>query len=155
MRKTRWVDKDVVTGSGSTNGHRSYFEIQKDDKYSFVILSNLRSGAFDQIQFGLHGIMTGKDVPAPVVVRPKIIANPNKDMNEFLGKYRTADGREADIVLINGYLYSGDIKFFPTAPDCFFEYRFFGNVCFARDTAGKIKEIEWKGTGFTLKWLRQ
>jgi hypothetical protein len=27
-------------------------------------------------------------------------------------------------------------------PDCFFEYRFFGEACFVRDEAGRIKEIK-------------
>ena len=50
---------------------------------------------------------------------------------------------------------SSDIKLYPTRPDCFFEYRFFGDACFMRDEAGKIKEIKWKGYGFDFTWVKQ
>jgi len=43
----------------------------------------------------------------------------------------------------------------PPGPDCFFEYRFFGDAFFVRDEAGKIKEIKWKGYGFDFTWVKQ
>jgi hypothetical protein len=58
-------------------------------------------------------------------------------------------------VLRNDSLYSGDIRLYPTKPDCFFEYRFFGNVCFMRDATAKIKEIKWTGNNFDLTWVKQ
>lgn len=152
--KTNLVGQTTLSGSGSTNGHRSYFEIEKDKKYGFVILSNL-SGAFDMISQGLLEILQGKDVTVKNFTIPKIISNPNKDLNEFLGNYKRTDGGGTDVVLRNGFLYSSDIKLYPTKPDCFFEYRFFGDVCFMRDDAGKIKEIKWKGYNFDLTWVKQ
>jgi CubicO group peptidase (beta-lactamase class C family) len=144
-----------VAGSGSTNGHRSYLEIEKGKKYSYVLLANLSCGAFDAIQQGVRDIMQGKDVSPPVVVHPKIIPNPNKDMAEFFGKYRAADGSETEVMLRDGRLYATDIRLYPTAVDCFFEYKFFGTACFVRDAAGKVKEIQWKGTNFSLMWTKQ
>jgi CubicO group peptidase (beta-lactamase class C family) len=146
---------EILAGSGSTNGHRSYLEIEKGKKYSFVVLANLSCGAFDTIQQGVRDIMQGKDVPAPVVIQPKIIPNPNKDLTEFFGKYRTADGSETEVMLRNGHLYATDIKLHPTAADCFFEYKFFGTACFVRDAAGSVKEIQWKGSNFSLTWSKQ
>jgi len=154
--KTRLVgSENNIAGSGSTNGHRSYLEIEKDKKYSYVVIANLSCGAFDTIQQGIRDIMRGKNVPPPVVVNPKIIPNPNKDLSEFLGKYRAPDGSETELFLRGAYLYATDIKLYPTAPDCFFEYKFFGNVCFVRDAAGKIKEIQWKGSNFSLSWAKE
>lgn len=153
--KAQLIGKTRLSGSGSTNGHRSYFEIEKDQKYGFAIVSNL-SGAFDLITQGVREILQGKEVTVKSFNYPQIVPNPNKDLNEFLGHYKRADGNgETDIVQRNGYLYSGDIKLYPTAPDCFFEYRFFGNVCFEREPTGKIKDINWKGVGFTLVWVKQ
>jgi len=86
---------------------------------------------------------------------PKAIPNPNKTLTEFLGNYKRSDGSATDIVLRNDYLYSGDIKLYPTKPDCFFEYRFFGNVCFKRDDSTKIKEMNWKGYNYELIWVKQ
>ena len=54
-----------------------------------------------------------------------------------------------------GFLFSGDIKLHPTKADCFFEYRFFGDVCFVRDESAKIKEIKWKGYNFDLLLVKQ
>jgi len=152
--KTRLVGETNFSGSGSTNGHRSYFEIARDKKYGFVILSN-SAGAFDLVSQGLTEILQGKEVTVKSFTVPTIVANPNKNLAEFLGQYKRSDGGETDIVIRNGFLYSGDIKLYPTKPDCFFEYRFFGDVCFMRDASAKIKEIKWKGHGFNLTWTRQ
>ena len=152
--KTYFQGDGPFNGSGTTNGHRSYFEIAPDKKYGFAILSN-SAGAFDLIQLGLAQILQGKPVTAKTFTVPTLIANPNKNLDEFPGHYSGADGAAIDIVLRNGFLYSSDIKLYPTKPDCFFEYRFFGNACFVRDQVGKIKEIHWKGINFDYTWVKQ
>ena len=153
--KTRLVgDAETITGSGSTNGHRAFLEVEKNKKYGYVVLANLSCGAYDIIQRGVRSIMRGEAVDAPQVVQPKILSVPEKDLVQFLGKYRSADGNDIDMILRNGHLYATDIKLFPVAPDCFFEYKFFGTACFAREN-GKIKEIQWKGPNFSLTWARQ
>jgi CubicO group peptidase (beta-lactamase class C family) len=152
--KAELIGKTSLSGSGSTNGHRSYFEIEREQKYGFALVANL-AGAFDLVTQGIREIMLGKEVTVKSFAIPKIVANPNKDLNEFLGHYQRSDGTDIEIVLRNGFFYSADIKLYPTAPDCFFEYRYFGNVCFARDGAGKIKQIDWKGANFTLVWMKQ
>ncbi len=152
--KTSFAGQTPFSGSGSTNGHRSYFELARDKKYGFVILSN-SAGAFDLISQGLLEILQGKEVTARSFTVPKIIPNPNKNLAEFLGHYKRSDGSETDIVLRNGFLSAGDIKLYPTKPDCFFEYRFFGDACFIRDESAKIKEIKWKGHNFDFSWVKQ
>jgi hypothetical protein len=152
--KTSLLGETTFSGSGSTNGHRSYFEIARDKKYGFVILSN-SAGPFDIVSQGLREILQGKEPAVKSFTIPRIIPNPNKDMAEFVGHYKRADGSESDIVLKNGSLYAGDIRLYPTKPDCFFEYRFFGDVCFIRDDSAKIKQIKWKGFNFDLDWVKQ
>jgi CubicO group peptidase (beta-lactamase class C family) len=152
--KTALQGKTTFSGSGSTNGHRSYFEIALDKKYAFVILAN-SAGAFDLVSQGLLEILQGKEPTVKSFTIPKIIPNPNKDLTEFLGHYKRSDGGATEIVLRNDFLYSGDIKLYPTRPDCFFEYRFFGDVCFTRDDSAKIKEIKWRGYNFDLTWVKQ
>jgi CubicO group peptidase (beta-lactamase class C family) len=152
--KTGLVGENTFNGSGSTNGHRSYFEIALDKKYGFVLLSN-SAGAFDVVSQGLREILQGKEVTVRSFNVPKIVPNPNKNLAEFLGHYKRSDGSETDIVLRNDFLYSADIKLYPTKPDCFFEYRFFGDVCFIRDASAKIKEIKWKGHNFDLTWVKE
>lgn len=148
------VGQTTFSGSGSTNGHRSYFEIARDKKYGFVILSN-SAGAFDVVSQGLLEILQGKEPTVKTLAIPKIIPNPNKNLTEFLGRYKRSDGGETEVVIRNGFLYSADIKLYPTKVDCFFEYRFFGDACFMRDDSGKIKEIKWKGHNFDLTWVKQ
>ena len=153
--KARLVgEAESVVGSGSTNGHRSYLEVEKNKKYGYVVLANLSCGAYDIIQRGVRSIMRGEKVSPPQLIQPKIISVPEKDLVQFLGKYRSADGNDLDMILRNGYLYATDIKLVPVAPDCFFEYKFFGTACFVREN-GKIKEIQWKGPNFSLTWARQ
>jgi CubicO group peptidase (beta-lactamase class C family) len=152
--KTALVGQTTFSGSGSTNGHRSYFEIARDKKYGYVILSN-SAGVFDVVSQGLKEILQGKEPAVKSFTIPKIVPDPNKNMTEFLGHYKRTDGSETHVVLRNGFLYSADIKLYPTKPDCFFEYRFFGDVCFIRDESAKIKEIKWKGINFDLTWVKQ
>jgi len=152
--KTYFQTDAAFNGSGSTNGHRSYFEMAAAKKYGYVILAN-NAGVFDLIQQGLTEILQGKEATVKSFTVPPIVANPNKNLEEFPGRYKRADGSETEVVIKNGVLYSSDIKLYPTKPDCFFEYRFFGNACFARDDAGKIKEIRWKGINFDLTWIKQ
>jgi len=152
--KTSLVGEKTLSGSGSTNGHRAYFEIARDKKYGFVVVSN-SAGAFDMITQGLTEILQGKDVTVKSFTIPKEIPNPNKDLGEFLGNYKRNDGSTTDVVVKSGYLYSSDIKLYPIRTDCFFEYRFFGEACFVRDEGGKIKELKWKGFNFDLTWVKQ
>jgi CubicO group peptidase (beta-lactamase class C family) len=151
--KTSLVREGSFSGSGSTNGHRSYFEIARDKKYGYVILSN-SAGVFDMISAGVVNILQGKEPVVKSFTIPKVIPNPNKNLAEFLGNYKRRDGSETDIVIRNGSLYSSDIKLYPTKPDCFFEYRFFGEACFVRDQSAKIKELKWKGHNFDLTWAK-
>ena len=152
--KASLLGESTFSSSGSTNGHRSYFEFARDKKYGYVVLAN-SAGAFDLISQGVLEILQGKEPTVKSFALPKIVANPNKDLAEFLGHYKRSDGGETDIVLRNGFLYSGDIKLYPTKPDCFFEYRFFGEVCFLRAESAKIKEIKWRGHNFDLTWVKQ
>jgi len=153
--KTSLVGNTTFVSTGSTNGHRSALEIEKNNKYGYVVLSNL-AGAFDLISQGVKEIMEGKELSVKQIAFPKIIPNPNKDLTEFLGHFKRSDnGGETDILLKNGFLFASDIKLYPIRPDCFFDYRFYGEACFIRDAGGKIKEIRWKGIGFDITWVKQ
>lgn len=153
--KANWLKDNKVTGSGSTNGHRGYYEIDKDNKYGYAIVANM-SGAFDAISKGISEILQGKPLTAKFMPTPPIISNPNKDLTEFLGFYAVASGNPSNTVTIkNGYLYAADVKLYPTKPDCFFEYRFFGNACFIRDASNKITGIKWTGEGFDLNFVKR
>ncbi len=152
--RTNIVGQTNFSGSGSTNGHRAYFEIARDKKYGFVIVSN-SAGAFDYVSQGMLEILQGKELTVKASPIPKIIPNPNKDLSEFLGRFKRSDGAETELVLKNGFLYATDIKLYPTKVDCFFEFRFFGEACFVRDESSKIKEIKWKGYNFDLTWVKQ
>jgi hypothetical protein len=154
--KASLIGANNFSSNGSTNGHRSYLEIENNKKYGYVLLSNLGSGAFDLISQGIREIMQGKEVTVKSVTPPKIVPDANKDLAAFLGKYRRSDGGgQFDLRLRNGNLYAGDIKLFSVKPDCFFEYKFFGEACFIRADGGNIKEIKWKGPGFDLLWVKQ
>lgn len=153
--KASLVGETGLAASGSTNGHRSVLGFDRGKKYGYAVVSNL-TGGFDLIDQGIKEILEGKPLAVKRMSFPKIIPNPNKDLKEFAGRYkRTDNGGETEIVVKDGTLFSSDIRLFPVRPDCFFEYRFYGNVCFVRETSGKIKEISWKGVNFDITWIKQ
>lgn len=153
--RSEFTPDGVFNASGRTNGHRAYLAIEKDGKYGFVVLANLSTGAFDIVTGGLGEILQDKELSVKNFKVPKIIPNPNKDLPDFAGLYSRTDGGQFNIVLRDGYLYSGTIQLLPTKPDCFFEYSFFAEVCFFRDESNKVKEMVWKGFGFELKGKKQ
>jgi len=153
--KTNAVTNNEIAASGNTNGHRSFLKINRDKKWGYVIISNLGSGAFDIIQTNVEAMLDSKQVAPPIVPNPKIIPNPNKNLADFAGRYVSQNIGETEIVVKNGILQAGDIKLYPTGIDRFFEYKFFGEVTFVRDGAGKIKEIKWASPNFESIWVRQ
>jgi len=152
--KTSLISGSTLRGSGSTNGHRAIFEIENDKKYGYVIVANM-SGAFDSISQGLKEILQNKPLTVKYKPTPKTISIPSEKLNEFLGRYNRTGGAVWKLTIRNGFLYSGNIKLYPVRPDCFFEYRFFADVCFTRDESGKINEMSWKGANFELKGIKQ
>ncbi len=154
--KQNFVRNNVMSSNGSTNGHRAFLKINVEKKYGYVLVSNLNSGANDVILAGVEAILEGKDPGAPVIPSPKIISNPNKNLTEFTGAYvREGGGGSFEIVVKNNSLAAGDTKLYPTRPDCFFEYRFYGDVCFLRGDNGAVKEINWVSPTAKSVWVRQ
>lgn len=153
--KMSFLRENIISASGSTNGHRAYFEIEKDKKYGYVVLSNL-GGTFDMVSQGVKEILENKEVTFKNFSIPKIVSNPNKDLNEFAGRYvRQGASGEVTVFKKGEFLQSGDIKLYPIKPDCFFEFRFYGEVCFNRNEAGAIKDIKWASPGVESIWVKQ
>lgn len=154
--KTSLVGEKNINGSGATNGHRAYFEIEKNKKYGFVVVTNVSSGAFDLINQGIREVLQDKEISVKEVPNPKFITLSNEELKQYLGHFRRSDGvGEFNLRILKGSLLAGDIKLYPVSKDCFFEYRFFGQACFVRDESGAFKEIKWKGFNFDLTWIKQ
>jgi CubicO group peptidase (beta-lactamase class C family) len=152
--KAAWIREGVFSASGSTNGHRAYVEIKADKTWGFAMTSNVGSGAVDIIQAGLTEIMNGREPAASNVSVPKFDPAANPDLSKFTGKYKAANGSEIEIVSRRGHLFSSDIKLYSVKPNCFFDFRFFGDACFIMD-GERVKEINWKGATFNLTWVKQ
>lgn len=153
--KANLIGEKTISASGSTNGHRAYLEIEKNNKYGYVLLANLSTGAFDIISQGITDILQGKEVAPPKVPAPKIIPNPNKNVAEFFGNYKREGGSGFEITEKDGIFFAGDIRLLPIKPDCFFDFKFYGEVCFVRGDDGKIKHITWNSPGVSSIWVKQ
>ncbi len=152
--RANFVRDGSLSASGSTNGRRAYLEYKEDKSYGFVILSNLSSGSFDFIQKGVTEILQGKEVATKTLSIPKFDPAVNKDLADFAGTYRRSDGGAFVIELRNGHLFSSDIKLYSVKRDCFFDFRFYGDICFSRDASGKVGGIRWSGLTFDLTGTR-
>jgi CubicO group peptidase (beta-lactamase class C family) len=153
--RDNFVRNNILSSNGSTNGHRATLHINLEKKYGYVLLSNLGSGAFDLIAKNVEGILEGREPDAPDVPAPTIIKVSNKVLAQYVGKYpREGGGGELNVVLSGNSIVAADTKLYPVRPDCFFEYKFFGEVCFLRDQSGAVQSVTWTGTGFRLAWRR-
>ncbi|MGD9589092.1 MAG: serine hydrolase [Pyrinomonadaceae bacterium] len=153
--KPNLIRDGLMSASGSTNGRRAYLEIKEDKSYGIAILANMASGSFDFVQRGVTEILQGKEPTVKTLTIPKFDRTANKNLEEFAGSYRRSDGGSFTIVLRDGNLFSGDIKLLSVKPNCFFDFRFYGDVCFSRDAGGKVTGINWKGLTFELAGTRQ
>lgn len=153
--KSSFLRNNVLNSSGRTNGHRSYLEIKGDRSYGLVILSNMASGSFDFIQKGVTEILQGKEPAVKRLTVPKFDREANKDLSEFVGRFKRADGGDFTFTLRGGQLYSGDIKLHSVKPDCFFDFWFYGDVCFSRGADRKVIGVRWAGLTFELIGTRQ
>jgi CubicO group peptidase (beta-lactamase class C family) len=151
---TGLVREGLFTASGSTNGHRSYVEMKADRSYGFAIVSNLGAGSFDIVQVGVKQIMEGKEPTVTTVSVPKFDPAANPDLSKFTGKYKSPQSGEIQIVNRGGSLYSSDIRLYSVRPNCFFDFRFFGDACFVQQE-GKPMTLVWKGASFELTWVKQ
>ncbi len=153
--KPNFIREGLMSASGSTNGRRAYLEIKEDKSYGLVILSNMASGSFDFVQRGMTEILQGKEPSVKTLSVPKFDPAANKDLADFVGSYTRTDGGAFNIELSNGSLFSGDIKLLSVKPNCFFDFRFYGDVCFSRDDGGKVSRIRWRGLTFDLSGTKQ
>jgi CubicO group peptidase (beta-lactamase class C family) len=152
--RTAWIREGIFSASGSTNGHRAYVEIKADKSYGFALTSNLGSGAVDIVQTAMKEILEGREPSVSSVTVPRFDLAANPDLGKFIGKYKAANGSDIEIVSRGGHLFSSDIKLYSVKPNCFFDYRFFGEACFIID-GERVKEVNWKGATFNLTWVRQ
>lgn len=150
------VRNNIVSSNGNTNGHRAVLKLNIEKKYGYVLISNLASGAIDQILRNLEQILQGKEAEQPVVPHPSFILIPDKGLEEYAGKYLLErDGTPLEIIVRNNSLFAADIELYPVKTNCFFEYKYYGEACFVRDDKGRIKSLNWTGSGFKLVWIRQ
>ncbi len=141
-----------LSGSGSTNGHRAYLEIASDKTYGYALVSNLNCGAIDVILQGVKAILKGQE-PSPAIV-PQLRIIPDPDPAGYLGSYRREDGTRVEVTARSGALYAGDTRLYTVGPDRFFEYKYYGDVSFQRDAAGKITGLQWKWPGSVSEWVK-
>jgi CubicO group peptidase (beta-lactamase class C family) len=142
-----------ISGSGSTNGHRAYLEIEKEGNYGYALVSNLNCGSIDLILRGLAAILKGQEPPAASVPRPRVLPDP--DPSPYLGSYRREDGTRVDLRARDGGLWAGDDRLYAVGPDRFFEYKYYGDVLFQRDASGAVTGMRWNWPGSGSDWAKQ
>lgn len=145
----------TFSSSGSTNGHRAETRVNGEHGYSYALVSNLNSGANDVILQAMRDILEGKVVAAPVVPRPAVTSRAIAELAQYGGEYEREGGSKIAVSVKQQDLYAGDVKLAPTTSDCFYEFKYYGDVCFVRDAAGKIKHISWASPGFTSTWVKK
>lgn len=150
-----YVRTGIYSSNGSTNGHRAEVRVDRDHHYSYAVVSNLNSGANDVVMQAIKDIMEGKSVAPPKVPQPKFITRAASEFDQYLGTFEREGGTRFVVAVTDGDLYAGDVKLSATGPDCFFEYKYYGDVCFVRDSAQKILHVTWISPGFTSKWVKK
>jgi CubicO group peptidase (beta-lactamase class C family) len=154
VRASYLANKRLV-GTGSTNGHSAELRVDGTSGYSYAVVSNVNSGANAVIIQAIRDIMEGRQPAAIPVAKPVIVARTPADLAQYLGDYEHESGSGFTTMVKNGSLFAGDNRLIPTGKDCFFDFKYYGNVCFIRDGKGAITHIDWASPGNTSKWIRK
>jgi CubicO group peptidase (beta-lactamase class C family) len=152
--KKNLAEKDVFISNGSTNGFRAYVRINQPQRYGFVVMSNLASGANDLVINNVRAILEGKEAAAPVVPNPKIQPGSNKNLSDFEGKYKLGNS-QFEIFVKGDQLYAGPYKLLSVGKDRFYNFWSYAEISFVRDEKGTVKGLEWNGSGGKSEWTRQ
>lgn len=152
--KQTFAGKDVFGSNGNTNGFRANFRIDQPQKYGYVVVSNLASGANDLIIQNVRAILEGKVSTPPIVPNPKFAPGSNGNLSDFSGTYKLGNGK-FEIFVRGDQLYAGNYKLLPIGKDRFYNYWSYAEIAFSRDDTGKVKGLEWTGSGGKSEWVRQ
>lgn len=147
------ANPEGISGSGSTNGHRAYLEVERKGKFGYALVSNLNCGSIDIILQGLAAILKGQEPPAASVPQPRIMADP--DPSPYLGAYRREDGTQIEVTVRAGGLWSGDSRLYAVGPDRFFEYKYYGDILFQRDASGAVTGLRWTSLNYKADYARK
>ncbi len=152
--KQTFAGKDVFGSNGNTNGFRANVRIDQTQKYGYVVVSNLASGANDVIIQNLRAILEGKDPAPPVVPKPKVAPGSNRNLSDFSGTYNFGNGK-FEIFVKGDQLYAGNYKLVPIGKDRFYNFWSYAEIDFVRDEKGRVKGLDWTGSGGKSEWVRQ
>ena len=104
---------------------------------------------------GIRDILEGKQPLAVPVPKPKFTQRSEAELAQYLGEFEREGGSRVGMIVRDGILFAGDVKLSPTGPDCFFEYKYYGDVCFVRDSSRRIIHLTWASPGFTSTWVKK
>jgi CubicO group peptidase (beta-lactamase class C family) len=148
--KEELVSDGILTGSGATDGRRSFMKLRADGAWGYTLSSNLNSGANDLIMAGVETMLKGGKAAPPEVPKVTFGTLP-KDYLAFVGRYLPRPDTHGLTMIVrveDGGLFISDQQIFPTHGDCFFTYRSYGEICFTRDAQGKPNELHWRSVGY-------
>ena len=90
-----------------------------------------------------------------MIPQPALARTPPRNLADFNGTFEGTRGEELTIAAKDDRLVSAEFVFYPTTPDCFFDYKFYGNVCFVRDDAGAVNRMEWSTPKYKLEFVKR
>lgn len=143
----------IFRSNGSTNGYRANVRIDSQNKFGYVVVSNLGSGANDLIINNLRNLLEGKDIKPAKIPSPKIDRSVKNNLGDYLGRYRLGGGG-FDILTEGDELYAGPFKLLPLARDKFYSYWSYAEITFKRNKSGKVIGLEWVGSGGKTDWKK-
>ena len=149
-----FVRNGVFRSNGSTNGYRSNIRIDRNQKYGYVLVSNLGSGANDLIINNLRNVLEGKEIAKASIPEPKIDKAIKNSLTDYPGRYKL-NGSGFEILIKDNGLYAGPFRLYPIGKDKFYNFWSYAEVTFVRDAEGKVNGLEWVGSGGKSNWTRQ
>ncbi len=150
-----FVRNGIVRSNGSTNGFRANMRFDTNNKYGYILVSNLGSGANDLILNHLRNVLEGKKIQTAKIPKPKIDLKAKNNLQDFEGRYRfNGKGSGFKIFESENKLYAGPYKLIPMGKDRYYSFWSYAEITFVRNEKGEVKGLEWVGSAGKSNWIK-
>ena len=138
-----WVRGGRLDFNGRTGGFKAWAVWDSTSGIEAIFLSNLATGAPDQLKRDILDLAAGRPVKPPGLPAPAKAVPSAEELKRWEGVYQIENGPRLELRVRDGALYSNDWVLLPLADGAMFSPRDYGIVRSVAGNNGRIARLEW------------
>lgn len=133
-----------LSWNGLAHGYRAFADYDVGSGVSFVLASNITSGALDRIRGALPRIAAGEDVPTPEPINARAVDVDPAILAGYQGAYELRPGRNLELRVVDGRVMMEEWLLIPTAERQFFSPQDYAEITVVAGEDGEVTRLDWK-----------